>query len=103
MTIQPRQVLVCQYQNCMARGATELLEQWQARSLPDNVELVASGCLGQCNLGPSVQVLPDQVWYCEVKPRHIDLIIEQHLQQNQPVQALLNPRFHWNGVLPREH
>ncbi|OUC11955.1 MAG: 2Fe-2S ferredoxin [Alkalinema sp. CACIAM 70d] len=96
MTIPLRQVLVCQYRNCMARGAAELLDQWQARSVPENVQVEASGCLGQCNLGPSMQILPDQVWYCEVKPQHIEQIIEQHLRNNQPVSSLLNPRFHFD-------
>jgi (2Fe-2S) ferredoxin len=53
-----------------------------------------SGCLGQCGSGPMVRVLPDDIWYCRVRPDDVAEIVEQHLHQNQPVQRLLHPRFH---------
>jgi (2Fe-2S) ferredoxin len=54
----------------------------------------ASGCLGQCNIGPTVRVIPDEIWYYRVTPEDVPLIVEQHLKQGEPVQEKLNPRFH---------
>ena len=53
-----------------------------------------SGCLGQCGSGPMVRIAPDNIWYCRVYPKDVKGIIENHIQNNQPVQRLLHPRFH---------
>lgn len=53
-----------------------------------------SECLGQCGSGPTVKVMPDETWYCQVKPEDVGEIVSQHLQGGKPVQRLLHPRFH---------
>ena len=58
------------------------------------VTIVSSECQGQCNMGATVRVLPDEIWYCRVKPEHVEAIVDQHLKQGEPVQVLLHPRFH---------
>jgi len=88
-----RQVLVCQYQNCLARGSAEVLAAFQAHPVPE-AKIEASGCLGQCNLGPNVRVLPDEVWYCRVQAEDVPAIVAEHLQAGQAVERLLHPRFH---------
>lgn len=88
-----RQVLVCQYVNCCANGAKAVLEAFQAYSA-QGVVVQAVGCQGQCNMGPTVRVLPDEIWYCRVQPADVPEIVEQHLKQGQPVDRLLHPRMH---------
>jgi (2Fe-2S) ferredoxin len=90
---EPRTVLVCQYTNCQANGSTAVLEAFLAHSV-EAVEVAGSGCQGQCNLGPTVRVLPDETWYCRVKPDDVPEIVHSHLQQGTPVDRLLHPRFH---------
>lgn len=41
-----------------------------------------------------VRIAPDNTWYCRVYPKDVIGIIENHIQNNQPVQRLLHPRFH---------
>jgi (2Fe-2S) ferredoxin len=85
-----KQVLVCQYLNCRANDAAEVL----AAFLSDPAaEIIATECQGQCNMGATVRVLPDQVWYCRVKPEDVPEIIQSHLRQGQPVRRLLHPRL----------
>ncbi len=91
--MNPSQVLVCQYQNCLERGSAEVLAAFLDRPIPD-VTAIGVGCQGQCNMGVTVRVLPDEVWYCRVKPDDVETIVEQHLKQGKPVEALLHPRFH---------
>ena len=50
-----------------------------------------SGCLDQCELGPTVVVYPEAVWYGHVKPEDVDEIIESHILGGQPVQRLIIP------------
>jgi len=89
----PLEVLVCQHQSCLAQGSAEVLAHFLAHPVP-SVTIVGSECQGQCNIGATVRVLPDEIWYCRVKPEHVEAIVEQHLKQGEPVQALLHPRFH---------
>jgi len=89
----PRQVLVCQYVNCVANGSQNVLAAFQESGVSD-VEIIAAECQGQCNMGPTVRVLPDETWYCRVKPEDVPTIAEQHLQQGKVVDRLLHPRLH---------
>nr|WP_290221421.1 (2Fe-2S) ferredoxin domain-containing protein [Trichocoleus desertorum] len=88
-----RQVLVCQYQNCLARGSAQVLAAFQAHLVPE-ADIQATGCLGQCNMGPNVRVVPDEVWYCRVQPSDVPTVVKEHLQSGHAVEPLLHPRFH---------
>ncbi|MCU0545937.1 MAG: (2Fe-2S) ferredoxin domain-containing protein [Oscillatoriaceae cyanobacterium Prado104] len=87
-------VLVCQHQSCLKNDSAAVLAAFEAEQIP-GVTVQASGCQGQCNMGPTVRVVPEEVWYCRVKPSDVPLIVEQHLKGGKPVEALLNPRIHF--------
>ena len=86
-------VLVCQGRSCKSSGSTKILKALQADSVP-NIELVGSGCLGQCGNGPMVLILPQEIWYSQVFPNKIAALIRQHLIQGQPVTSMLYPIKH---------
>ena len=48
-----------------------------------------SGCLDQCEKGPSVVVYPDNVWYGRVTEADVNEIVEQHIIGGRPVERLL--------------
>ena len=50
-----------------------------------------SGCLDQCELGATVVVYPEAVWYGHVKPEDVDEIIESHIVGGRPVERLIIP------------
>jgi len=50
-----------------------------------------SGCLDQCELGPTVAVYPEGVFYGGVRPEDLDEIIESHIVKGQPVERLRIP------------
>ncbi|MEA5471062.1 (2Fe-2S) ferredoxin domain-containing protein [Spirulina sp. 06S082] len=91
---QQRTVLVCQNCTCLAQGAKALLEAFQVADLPDDVEIVASDCLGQCNMAPNVRIIPDETWYCRLSPEDVPHIVKQHLHEGKPVAEKLHPRIH---------
>ena len=94
--IQPprrRVVLVCQNRSCLRSDADQVLAAFQQRLGP-SVLVSSSECLGQCGSGPTVKVMPDDIWYCRVKPADVDDIVDQHWLGDKPVQRLLHPRFH---------
>jgi (2Fe-2S) ferredoxin len=90
-----KQILVCQYINCVQHRSRTVLEAFLAHPMAD-VEVLGRGCQGQCNLGATVRVLPDEIWYCRVQPEDVPEIVEQ-LRQGNRVDRLLHPRFHPPG------
>ncbi|MEB3355603.1 MAG: (2Fe-2S) ferredoxin domain-containing protein [Synechococcales bacterium] len=88
-----RCVLVCQNRTCKKGGAATVLSAFQSHA-PADVNVVSSGCLGQCGNGPMVLVLPDEVWYCRVRSDEVSAISQGHLREGRPVQSMLYPKYH---------
>lgn len=89
---EPRCVLICQNRSCLKNGSAEVLEAFQAAK--SGVTVQSSPCMGQCSSGPTVRIVPDETWYCRVKPSDVPGIVETHLLGGKPVEAKLNPRIH---------
>jgi (2Fe-2S) ferredoxin len=87
------QVLICQGRTCRHLGSIQVLEAFRAETVP-GVGIVGSGCLGECGNGPMVLVMPDRVWYWQVRVKEVSLIIERHLRSAHPVTSMLYPKFH---------
>jgi len=92
--MENRCVLVCQNDSCRRNGSEAVLQAFQAADSPAVV--MGSPCTGQCNVGPTVRVTPDQTWYCRITPADVSTIVMEHLSapEGKPVQRLLHPRFH---------
>ncbi|MEY3299168.1 MAG: Ferredoxin, 2Fe-2S [Cyanobacteriota bacterium] len=86
-------VQVCQHRTCLRHQSSEVLAAFQAYQSPQ-ILVAASGCMGQCSSGPTVHILPDDTWYCRLRPEDVATIVAQHCGQGQPVVAHLHPRFH---------
>jgi (2Fe-2S) ferredoxin len=87
--------------SCLDRGAADVFnafrEEQGARMLTD-VKVVASGCVEGCLAGPTVLVVPDNVWYGGVTEADVPQIVDQHLVGGQPVEMLrLEPEDDFNG------
>ena len=48
-----------------------------------------SGCLDQCEKGPSVVVYPDTIWYGGVTEADVAEIVDEHIIGGRPVTRLL--------------
>ena len=87
-------VTICQYRSCSRNGAEQVLAAFQ-QCAPDNVMVSGCECQGQCGSGPTVRIMPENTWYCQVNVEDVEIIMETHLKLDaQPVQRLLNPRIH---------
>jgi len=92
---EQREVIVCQYRSCLANGSAEVLAAFQATQV-SGVVVKGSSCQGQCSSGPTVRIIPEEIWYCRVTPEDVSAIAEQHLKGGKVVEAKLNPRIHLN-------
>ena len=67
-------------QSCTADGKSDLHTQLKKLAdeagLGKRVRINKSGCLDQCEHGPTVVVYPDAVWYGNVKPEDAAEIVE---------------------------
>jgi len=78
--------------SCTADGKSDLhalLQQLtKAAGLGTRVRINKSGCLDQCEHGPTVVVYPEAVWYGNVRPADAAAIVEEHLVGGRPVERL---------------
>lgn len=54
----------------------------------DIVRANKSGCLEQCEHGPTVVVYPEAIWYGGVTEKDVDEIVESHILHGKPVDRL---------------
>ncbi len=82
---QERHVLACMGPRCTSRGAGGLYvhfwKRLQKRGLlqgRSGVHAAQTGCLSPCNLGPTMVVYPEGIWYCGLTTEAIDRIVDEH-------------------------
>jgi (2Fe-2S) ferredoxin len=90
---QIKKVLVCQSRACRKYDSDKVLAAFRANPV-SGVEVIATGCLGQCGNGPMVLIEPEEIWYWQVHPDEVPIVIKQHLQEQCPVKEMLDPKFH---------
>lgn len=78
--------------SCARRGAVKLRDYMKARAkelgLAD-VRINAAGCLDRCELGPTMVIYPEGVWYrCETRAE-IDEVLVRHLKGGERVRHLM--------------
>ena len=95
-----RHVFVCQNTrpagaprpSCTTDGKSELHTRLQQLTkeagLGGKVRINKSGCLDQCEHGPTVVVYPEAVWYGNVQAEDAEAIVNEHLIGGRPVERL---------------
>ena len=78
---------------CMDGGADRICAyaKKKVRQYPElaDVRVNKSGCLGRCQLGPSLVIYPEGIWYQYHHTDDIDEIIHEHLLHGRVVERLL--------------
>ena len=54
------------------------MQMFEAGQLYGQFALTSTGCLGICDLGPTVLIYPEGAMYSKVKPEEVAEIIEEH-------------------------
>jgi len=77
---------------CNEKGAEKLRNYMKARAKEEGLERVrinASGCLDRCELGPTMVIYPDGVWYRYESASDIDEILLNHVKGGGRVPRLM--------------
>ncbi len=85
-------VLLCAGGSCISSGTESVRDAFiralEQHGLTGEIELIATGCMGMCEIGPIVVVHPEGVFYQKVKPADVDEIVAEHLLKGRVVQRL---------------
>ncbi len=81
--------------SCARKGSAEIQLAFKTKlgklGIAKQVRANKSGCLDQCEHGPTVVVYPDAVWYGHVQLSDVDEIVESHILNGKPVERLIIP------------
>ena len=55
----------------------------------NDLRINASGCLERCELGPTMVIYPEGVWYSCKTPADIDEVLVRHVQKGERVPRLM--------------
>jgi NADH-quinone oxidoreductase subunit F len=87
-------ILVCTGGGCIACGALEVSDALRKciakHGLSEEVQVIETGCLGPCVVGPVAAIHPDGVFYQNIKPDDADDIVEEHILKGRVVQRLIH-------------
>lgn len=85
---------------CDAAGSEQLRNLFKAevkkRGLGPLVRANASGCLDQCELGPTVVIYPQEIWYGNVTPADVPRIIAETVVGGRILDDLRIPEHRLN-------
>lgn len=85
-----RSLLFCSGSGCVSSNCVDvrdaLIEELEKAGLTDKVKLSLTGCIGICEVGPRLTVMPDGTFYCRLKPEDMKKIVRKHLLENQVVE-----------------
>jgi (2Fe-2S) ferredoxin len=79
--------------SCAARGSEPLRNYMKARAkelgLEPNIRINSAGCLERCELGPTMVIYPEGVWYTYQTKADVDEILQTHVVEGGRVERLM--------------
>jgi NADH:ubiquinone oxidoreductase subunit F (NADH-binding)/(2Fe-2S) ferredoxin len=86
-------VCVCCGAGCISSGSEAVLKKLQeeikTRGLENEIEVVPTGCMGPCNQGPLVKVMPEFTCYQKVNCANIASVVQSQIIEKKPIENLL--------------
>ncbi len=87
-------VFICAGGSCITSGSMKVKDAFllhlRSTALMDSVEVMETGCLGPCALGPVVVIGKDDTFYQKVRVQDVKEIVEKHLVGGNVVESLLH-------------
>ena len=77
---------------CKAKGSETLRNYMKARAKEmglKRVRINSAGCLDRCELGPTVVIYPEGVWYRCGSIEDVDSVLNEHLVKGNQVSDLI--------------
>lgn len=88
-------VYICAGGGCIASGSSKVKDAFakelENSKLTDQLDVVQTGCLGPCAIGPVVVIGKDDTFYQKVRAQDVKKIIEEHIIGGKVIDKLLHP------------
>ncbi|OFY87334.1 MAG: NADH dehydrogenase [Bacteroidetes bacterium RIFCSPLOWO2_12_FULL_35_15] len=88
-------VFICAGGGCIASGSMKIKDAFVSQlansKLNETIDIMETGCLGPCAIGPVVVIGKDDTFYQKVRAQDVKDIVEQHLIAGIVVEKLLHP------------
>ncbi|MGI6038440.1 MAG: NAD(P)H-dependent oxidoreductase subunit E, partial [Limnochordia bacterium] len=98
-------ILVCAGAGCVSTKCLAvkdaLQERLAAKGLAEEIQVVETGCIGTCDLGPVIIIYPDGVFYQKLTPADAEEIVDEHIVQGRIVERLLYQRPQTEEMVPK--
>ena len=78
--------------SCADKGSEHLRDYMKSRARElgiKGIRVNSAGCLDRCELGPSVVIYPEGVWYSCATKEDIDEVLQTHLVKGDRVERLM--------------
>ena len=89
-------VLLCYGGACISSGAESVKEAMEKEitkaGLQNEIDVVTTGCMGTCELGPVIVIYPEGIFYQKVKPEDVREIVQEHLLKGRVVKRLFHKK-----------
>lgn len=86
-------VMMCGGAGCISSKCLEVVdamkEALSKNGIADQVQIILTGCMGPCDMGPVAIVYPDATFYRRLKPKDAEAIVEEHIMKGNLVQRLM--------------
>ena len=99
-----RKIVICRGTGCNSLNAEtlnntvkDLLHEYDLSNI---IKIKSTGCHGFCQVGPTIKIEPENVFYIKLKPSDIPDIIEKHLINGEIVERLLYRDPKTNKLIP---
>lgn len=86
-------VLICGGAGCISSGCkgvlNEFIKEIKNHNLTEEVQVVETGCIGTCDIGPVMVIYPEGVFYQKVSVDDVKEIVEEHLIKGRYLKRLM--------------
>ncbi len=86
-------ILVCNDPDCVNKGSLELMKSLQtelkAKGLEDEVKVLDTPRIGDCDQGPEILVYPENFHYVGLKQSDVPFLVEEQFLKGRPISRLL--------------
>lgn len=99
------QLMLCSGTGCHSTGSQVFHEaldkELERQGLAEEIKIVETGCNGFCAVGPVMLVQPEGIFYQNLKPSDVPLLVEEHFLKGRPVKKLFYKKPDSDETLPK--
>ncbi len=86
-------ILLCYGGACLSSGADKVKEALETElclaKIHNEIDIITTGCMGTCEMGPVMVIYPEGIFYQRVLPEDVPEIVQEHLLKGRVVNRLL--------------